>query len=76
MFNSLLLEAMVSAADKDAACQDEYVRAMERSPSPVISFEDEALYYIGRLDSGQPAVEETDIGSGPRFEGGWTHWAE
>jgi hypothetical protein len=48
-FNSWLLEAVVSAANNDAAWQEEYVRAMEGNPSPDISFENEALYYKGRL---------------------------
>jgi hypothetical protein len=44
-FNSWLLEAVVSAANNDAAWQEEYVQAMDGNPSPDISFEDEALYY-------------------------------
>jgi hypothetical protein len=48
-FNLWLLEAVLSAANNNAAWQEEYVRAMEGNPSPDISFEGEALYYKGRL---------------------------
>jgi hypothetical protein len=48
-FNSWLLEAVVSAANNDAAWQEEYVRAMERNASPDISFENEDHYYKDRL---------------------------
>jgi hypothetical protein len=39
-FNYWLIEAVVSAANKDAAWQEQYVRVMEGNPSPDISFED------------------------------------
>jgi hypothetical protein len=44
-FNSWLLEAVVSAANNDVACQEQYVRAMEGNPSSDISFEDKAHNY-------------------------------
>jgi hypothetical protein len=48
-FDSWLLQAVVSAASNDAAWQEQYVRAMEGTPSPDISFEDDALYFKGRV---------------------------
>ena len=48
-FNSLLLEAVVRTANNNNAWQEEYIQAMEGNPSPDILFEDEALYYKGRL---------------------------
>jgi hypothetical protein len=47
--SSWLLEAVVSATHNDCAWQEEYVHAMEGNPSRNISFEDEALYYAGRM---------------------------
>jgi hypothetical protein len=48
-FNSWLLEAVVSASNNNAAWQDEYIQSIKGNPRIDISFEDEALYYKGRL---------------------------
>jgi hypothetical protein len=45
MFNSEVLEAVVSTAKNDAGWQEAYIQAMDVNPSPDIIFESEALYY-------------------------------
>jgi hypothetical protein len=48
-FTSELLEAVVSATHNDAAWQEEFVQAREGYHTPDTSFENEALYYKGRM---------------------------
>jgi hypothetical protein len=44
-----VLEAVVSAADDDAAWQEDYVRAVQDNSTSDTAFKDKVLYQKGRL---------------------------